>query len=104
MCHIILENYTCLIVFYYEILKVIEVSYASLRAVLSSVGNDICSTPNPYPSPICPVGVSIIIVKISTLPTLYYPTTHPISIYAEKIQLPSPHWKYQSKMFWVMAI
>ena len=31
-----------------------------------------CSTPNPYPSPIHLVGVSIIIVKISTLLSLYY--------------------------------
>ena len=47
-----------------------------------------CSTPNPYPSPIHLVGVSIIIVKISLC---YYSTLHPLSIYAEKIQLPSPH-------------
>ena len=61
-----------------------------------------CSTPNPYPSPIHLVGVSIIIVKIY-YSLLYYPT-HPLSIYAEKIQLPSPHQRYQPQIFWVMSI
>ena len=63
----------------------------------------ICSTPDPYPSPINPVGVSVIIVKISTTTLLLY-SLHRLNIYTEKIQLPSPHERYQPKFFWVMSI
>ena len=48
--------------------------------------------PKPIPQSNPPVGVSIIIVKISL--SLLLSTTHPLSIYAEKIQLPSPHLRY----------
>ena len=43
------------------------------------------------------VVVSIIIVKISTTPysTPFYYYYYPLSIYAEQIQLQSPHWRYQ---------
>ena len=47
------------------------------------------------PIPIQPVGGSIIIVKISTLLS----TLHLLSIYAEKIQMPSPHQIYQPQIF-----
>ena len=66
-----------------------------------------CSTPNPYPSPIHPFGVSIMIVKIysttTTTSTLSL-SLHLLSIYAERIQLPSPHKRYQPQIFWVMPI
>ena len=76
--------------------------YSHLKCCGFSVLSIICSTPNPYPSPIRPVGVSIIIVKIYY--SLYYYSLHPLSIYAEKIQLLSLHERYQPQIFWVMPI
>ena len=48
--------------------------YSHLKCCGFSLLSIICSTPNPYPSPIRPVGVSIIIVKIYyySLSLLYY--------------------------------
>ena len=53
----------------------------------------ICSTPNPYPSPSHPVGVSFIIVVISTTLLLSNLPTHPLSIYAEKKSFAEPPLK-----------
>ena len=57
-----------------------------------------CSTPNPYPSQIHPVWVSIIIVKISLL---LYSTTllHPLSIYAIKMNCTAPFRDINLKIF-----
>ena len=77
-CHFPCQKITCAYCHSYFSFQEYDILHSLITAcaevMLCSYLAANCSTPNPYPSPIRQVGVSIIIVKISLLSTLYYPT------------------------------